>query len=351
MQKTLLYLLLLLIIATGAYFFVFKNNTKNIFSDKEAGFNVYDTAMVGKIFLARTNGEEITLVRTDSGWILNNKYKAHTGVLNTFLRTLKLQQAAYPVPEELHNGIIKSMAGTSVKVELYDLKGEKMKTFYVGIEVGRSAGNYMLMEHAKRPYAVVIPNFEGILSPIYSTDITDWRNRNVFDLNPGAIKSVAVQYPSEPLNSFTVKNEDSLEVETAPGVPGSNPLNQRRVKAFLGFFSNLNCEGFMMSMPKMDSIIASVPKLCSIDLVSKNGKEQRVDVYRMPNDQRSKNLLSPRDDGYDIDRYYAVMNNYKDTAVIQSATFNKIFRKAYEFYQADKTIDPIKLEEHLGSKK
>ena len=40
-------------------------------------------------------------------------------------------------------------------------------------------------------------------------------------------------------------------------------------------------------------------------------------------------------DGYDADRFYATLNNFKDTVIIQRVSFDKLFRKAYEFYQVD----------------
>ena len=43
------------------------------------------------------------------------------------------------------------------------------------------------------------------------------------------------------------------------------------------------------------------------------------------------------DNRFDADRFYAVINNFKDTVIIQRFTFDKIFRKAYEFYEADDT--------------
>jgi hypothetical protein len=43
------------------------------------------------------------------------------------------------------------------------------------------------------------------------------------------------------------------------------------------------------------------------------------------------------DNRFDADRFYAVINNFKDTVIIQRETFDKIFRKGYEFYEADDT--------------
>ena len=98
----------------------------------------------------------------------------------------------------------------------------------------------------------------------------------------------------------------------------------------------------------LDSIISTLPKKCELSITSKEGKQQRLDIYWMPQTQRSKNVDTTRNkevpSGYDVDRYYAVGNNYKDTMLIQEYTFNKVFRKAYEFYQKDKELDVIGLD-------
>ncbi len=72
------------------------------------------------------------------------------------------------------------------------------------------------------------------------------------------------------------------------------------------------------------------------------GKNYNMDIFWMPMTQRSKNTDTTRNrdipDGFDVDRYYAV-NTTGDTMLIQEFAFGKIFRKAYEFYQADRTAE------------
>ncbi len=336
MQKTLLYLLLLVILGTGVYYFVF--SSRNVFGDSEANFTIKDTADIGRIYMARTDGESVTLNRTDTGWVVNGKYKVQSRLMRNLLSTLKRQVTQYPVPENSHNGVITSMAGNSVKVELYDRSNEKIRTFYIGAEAS-DFGTYMLQEHAQKPYVVHIPGYQGYISPVYTTDIRDWRDRAVFLLKPDEIKSIAVKYPNEPLNSFTLEQNGKTVVHTEPGIPGSNKLNERRADAYLKFFEKVYCEGFLIDVPGMDSTIGSVPKFCIIDVASKKGWQQHVEIYRMPINKRSKNLLTEGDNEYDADRYYAVFNNFKDTSIIQAGSFDKLFRKAYEFYQADEAVN------------
>jgi hypothetical protein len=70
MRKTLLYLLLLAVLAFGVYYFIFSNKGSD-FSKSEAGFTIKDTSEIGKIFLSNPAGDNILLERTDSGWMVN----------------------------------------------------------------------------------------------------------------------------------------------------------------------------------------------------------------------------------------------------------------------------------------
>jgi len=336
MGKTISYLLLLVILGVGVYYFVFKD--REAFGKSEASFTVKDTSKIGKIFMARTSGESVTVERTSKGWILNGKYKARKGTLDNLLRTLTLQQALYPVAENLHNNVIKTLTGSSVKVELYDLEGEKINTFYVGGSAYNFSGTYMLQEGAKRPYVVQIPNFHGFLTPNYATDFDDWRDRSVINLQPEEVKSFSIQYIAEPLNSFTIDySSEHPKVIIDPSLNFNEPLNERRAKVYQKYFTDIYAEGYLNGIPDMDSTLASVPKFCIMNVEAKDGWKQKIEIYKMPLNKRSKNLGSAEEGDFDIDRFYGVINNNQDTVLLQAYTFDKFFRRAYEFYQEDET--------------
>ncbi|MFN4246896.1 MAG: DUF4340 domain-containing protein [Flavipsychrobacter sp.] len=340
MKKTLIYMLILIALGAGVWYFVFRD--KDAFSKSETGFRVDDTASVYKIFLADKKGKQILLERKDGGWVLNNQYPAMQAPVNVLLSTVKRQVAQYPVPQNAYDNIIKMMAGEAVKVELYDKSGDKITVFYVVGEANKNAGSYMLMEGSEMPYVVQIPGFEGYLAGRYSTALEDWRDRTVFDVPESELKSVSVTYSEEPLNSFTLRRlaADNIEVDVDKALMTGRPLNKRRAGVYSRFFAKVYSEGYINGALHMDSILKSVPKYCGIDVTAINGKTAHADVYWMPLNKRSKNMLTPFpgiDNRFDADRFYAVINNFKDTVIIQRFTFDKIFRKAYEFYEADDT--------------
>lgn len=344
MKKTILYLCVLLGLSFVVWYFVFKE--KGVFSKDEASFQVTDTASVYKIFLADKKGKKILLDRNSGEWRLDNKYPVMQQPINILLTTINRQIAQYPVPQNAYDNVIKMMAGEAIKVELYGKRGDKISVFYVVGQANDNKGSYMLMEGSDMPYVVQIPGFEGYLTSRYSTEIADWRDRTVIDIPVNNLKYVSVTYDNEPLNNFILKRNPSngFDVEVDKALVSGKELNKKRADLYSSFFEKVYSEGYINGTIKLDSIIKSSPKKCVIEAVSLDGKLQHIDVYLMAMNKRSKNMLTPFpgiDNRYDADRFYAVINNFKDTVIIQRFTFDKIFRKAYEFYEADDTTGRI----------
>ncbi len=347
MRKTLVYIAILAILGTAIYFML-PGGGESPYDPAEAGFTVKDTASVGKLFLAAPGGDMVTVVRTDTGWVVNGKYRALPSMVNLLLSTLMQQSALYPVPKAAFNNVIESLSTHGTKVEVYGRDGKKMKVFYVGGVAVNNSGTNMMMEGAKQPYVVHADGFVGYLTPRYSAKLRDWRDRTVFDVPAEDIKSVSLQYAGKPELSFTVSRgaNDSPVVTAAPQVMASpDGMNARRASAYLRFFKNINCEGYLNGLSDNDTTIRTAPKHSSIEMVLKNGQVKRVDIYWMAVNQRSKNqkasdLSGDVPQNYDSDRMYAIINDYQDTVMIQQLVFHNIFRKAPEFFRKD-VVPPV----------
>src|SRR4051812_5195256 len=102
MRKTVLYLVILAVLGTATFFF-FHNESFDFFGKNGAfdpsvpKFNIKDTGSIGKLFLVSTDGQHITVERTDSGWVVDKKYRALPSTLNLLLETIAVQEALYPV--------------------------------------------------------------------------------------------------------------------------------------------------------------------------------------------------------------------------------------------------------------
>jgi len=344
MRKTVLYVLILAILGIGVYFFL--GNSKGSGTNPygpEADFTIADTAAIGKIYLAANDGSDITVERTDSGWMVNRQYHVLRSTLYQLLGTFTKQQALYPVTQKAHDNVVKDMSASNIKVEVYDRTGKKMKVFYVGGTAVNEAGTNMLMDGAETPYVVHAPGFVGYLTPQYATRLQDWRDRTVFDLPAQEIKTISVSYAGNPKNSFVVNQENGQVTVTADKeiMDSKDGLNMSRAKMYLRFFGNINCEGYINGLPDNDTTLKTAPRQSTIDITGIHGQHQHAEIFWLAINKRSKNQMTNDGntteipDGYDADRLYAVINNAKDTVVIQQFAFRNIFRKAHEFYTKD----------------
>ncbi len=341
MRKTILYLVILAVLGIAVYFFLIKSND-NPYGQTEAGFTVKDTAAIGKLFIADNDGESVLVERTDSGWVVNKKYKALRSTLNMILTTLTRQAALYPVTKNAYENVIKNLSTDGKKVEVYGRDGKKITVFYVGGVAVNNTGTNMLMEGAKMPYVVQVQGFNGYLTSQYTTNMADWRDRTIFSFQPDEIKSVSIQYPDKPINSFAINRENgTFSVSADTNITKHlDPLNIRRINVYLKYFGNVNCEGYLNGFIDTHESIATAPKRATMEITGMHGQRQHADIYWMPINKRSKNLTVANEDvpdDYDADRMYAVINDGQDTVMIQQMIFKNMFRKSFEFYQKDVT--------------
>jgi len=345
MNKTIVYLAILVILGFGVYFFLFSKRSDSPYNVSEAGFTFKDTGSLGRIYLAANDGDAILLDRTDTGWMVNKKYHVLPSTLNLLLNTLVKQIPLYPVTKNAYDIVIKNMSTEGVKVELYDREGKKVRVFYVGGASVNNTGTNMLMDGATTPYVVQVGGLTGYVTPRYSTNLKDWRDRTIFNIPAEEIKTVSVQYADLPLNSFVMSDiNNKITVDADTNISRHlDTLNTRRGRLYLKYFTDVNCEGYLNGIRGMDSTLNVSHKQSTIDVTGFHGQHQHVDIYWMALNKRSKNVTESDPDvpdDYDADRLYAVINNNQDTVMIQQFAFKKIFRKAFEFYQKDNAAPP-----------
>ena len=335
MKKTLFYVLLIAALGIGVWAILFRGGD-TAFKGAESAFSVKDTASIGKIFLAVKNGNTVTLQRTHTGWRLNNKYDVASVPMQLLLVTLEEQEARAPVPHVAHDNAIKNLAGDGVKTEIYDTLGRKLKTFYVGGKYQN--GTLMLMEGSETPYVVEQTGFTGELRPRYGINEEDWRSKLIFALQPKDIRSIAVEYPRNPVNSFTIAQQDGkISVTTAPELQ-SNPaqLNQKRATDYLNFYSKIYLEAFDNGLSGVDSDIAHTLVKGIITVTPVKGTPQKLFVYYKLLNRRSKNLANAstsEENMFDADYLYGVLNNGVDTVDLSVQSFNRLLVRGYQFYQ------------------
>ena len=215
-----------------------------ISKENEKKFSVNEVEEIDKIFLSDRNGNNITLSKKENYWQVNEKYRVRPDAIKTLLSTVQQISIQSPVSESSYNNVIKQLATTGVKVEIY--YNNSVKTYTVGGSTNNHLGTYMLMDNAEYPYILHILGFNGFLAPRYGIqgyklNINNWRDNKVFKINSEEIRKLSLYDYNENKNSFTINcqpisliNNESIKIK----------YNINEVIKYLNHFSDLGCEDF-----------------------------------------------------------------------------------------------------------
>jgi hypothetical protein len=334
MKKNLVLLLVVAVLAGLAYW-LYSGKQSGTISEEMRDFAVKDTGSIVKIFMADKAGNQVLLEKTNpSDWTLNKKYLARPDAITTLLTTIHDVRVKSPVSKSAYNNIIKNLAATGVKVEIYDATG-LVKTIYVGGPDPEQTGTFMYVEGAPAPFVTHIPGFEGYLTPRYFVREEDWRVKNVFRLNYNQLESLMVLDKQRQGFAFTIERnpESDFSMIDANGNPVSD-ISQDKVINYLQAYSYLNYEREenTLTPAQEDSLLATEP-FRTIRLTEAGGKITLLELWRRPITERTVN--KEREDGfkypYDIDRMTGRLNNDTTLIVVQYFSFERLFRSPGDF--------------------
>jgi len=283
--------------------------------DNEKKFSISEIEEINKIFLSDRKGNNITLQKEKNIWTVNNKYNVRDDAISTLLSTIQKISIQRPVPETGYNNVIKQLATTGVKVEIYYNK--KIKIYTVGGSTSNHLGTYMLMDKADNPYIVHIAGFNGFLSPRYGIqgyelDVNNWRDNTVFKIEPETINEISLIDLQENNYSFTIKTKPLSLIDI-----NNNDIKYDfdKVIKYLNNFSQLNSENF-----KGSNVDISNEKLIyRLKIIHNNNKEDILEAYTFSKTNKNSNNSKPN-----VERMYARLNN-GEFLLIQNYVFNKVF--------------------------
>ncbi|HNW98206.1 MAG TPA: DUF4340 domain-containing protein [Bacteroidales bacterium] len=341
MKKNRLILLIALALIFIALAYTY-NDAKSTLSSKESTFAVADTSLITKIFLSDKSNHHLTLIKKSPGdWRINDSLPAKDDEINTLLKTIKKVEVKETVPKTARENVLTRLSTIGVKVEIYqtvyriDFLGlelfphEKLvKTYYVGDQTQNLMGTYMILEDAEIPYITHVPGFNGYLSSRFSPLINDWRDQTIFNIELVNIKSVKMEIPSEPEQSYLVENAGNnnfklMSVSRNAYIANYDTTNLLR---FLSAFKNIRYESMVtdFKLHNKDSIIMTTPYHI-LTVTDITGKSLSIKTFHKKPYEGEMEL-----DGtpmiYDKDRLYALFNYNKDFAIIQFYVFDNILR-------------------------
>lgn len=333
---------IVIVLGIVALFLIFQNRSETL-KKEISGFAIDDTTSVNKIYLADMQGRATLLKKEAPGkWSLNDSLNARIESVNLLLASMFRMSVQSPVSRASYNNVISNLATSSVKVEVYKIKPrinlfnviklfprEKLtKVYYVGEPTSDFLGTYMLMEGSDTPFIVFLPGLRGYLSARFSANPNDWRDHTIFAKNPHEIRSIRVDFPSSPEESFIVEKYDrnELRLKSLSRDAYISGFDTSRMINFINAYRNIRFENVVEKDAPInpDSIVSSVP-LHIIHVTDTAGRVQSVKTFRRKNFGRILyDAAEPFE--FDPDRLYGLINNDQEMVLIQYFVFDPITR-------------------------
>ncbi|MCE3226698.1 MAG: hypothetical protein K0S32_1249 [Bacteroidetes bacterium] len=329
-KRSSIVVMIVLAVLVGFSIYVYKNKKKSGTIDEDLrNFSYKDTAAITKIFIADKEGDQSTIVRTKTGWVVNDKYPCRPDAILNLLEVIKNIEVKMPVSKNARDGVLKYMTSVSQKVEIY-VGDKRVKQYYVGHETPDSEGSYMLLsdpetgENHKDPFICFIPGFNGFLNPRYIAKENEWRNRVVMNYTPPQMKQVKVNYPAQPDSSFTIEILNTNTFKLKNGKGEEIPYDVNKIKQYLAYYQNLSYEALFTGKNMMklrDSLVQQKP-FGVITVVSNNFKSEDYKFfYKQPTRLVPEHGIEYK---YDPDRLFMRFANDKEWAIIQYFVFGKL---------------------------
>ncbi len=351
---TLLVAVILLVIVAV----LFVTNSYTTLRSDASEFAVRDTALITRIFMADKKNRQVLLEKGNDGrWTVDGKYEAHQVKIQSFMKTLMDLQVRNPVPLSARDNVLTRMSALAKKIEIYQVvprinlfnvirlfpHERNTKTYYVGDVTQDNQGTFMLMEGAEDPYVVHIPGFRGFVASRYSTNPDDWRDYTIFRTAIGDIRTVRVEFPGEPGESYQFDLDDNKNIRLTDLSTGltTPAFDTIRALNFLTGFQDVRFESLLDQLLErsfIDSVIASTPKI----MITVTDRQDRVNAIRIFHKKGFAALY--HEDGItlepmDLDRGYAIINGGEDFVLIQYFVFDRITRKFSYFIRRGNPAD------------
>lgn len=332
MKKTNLIILIILLVLLGVIGIINlldRPPKDRVFRD----FSVEDTAAVNKIFLADKQDQTLLLERQSDHWTVNGEYTARKDFVNLLLSTFKRMEVSAPVPKARLDYVLRSIAGSGIKCEIY--KNDRLyKTYYVGGVTEDNTGTYMIMENSDVPFVVHIPGFSGYLTVRYLPVLNEWRERIVFNYDVRDMHKVYLEYPDEPGESFIAVNHgnNKFDLKNINGESVSFDFDTMLVKQFISQTKFVGFESFIREELREGIIdsLKSEPMVNKFTVETFDGDKKSMKTYHRPNIDQAVD-----DEGvlydFDLDKLYAVIEDGNQVVIIQYYIIDPISYKMSYF--------------------
>jgi hypothetical protein len=315
-KKTTLLLLGILIALVAAYFAFF-----HAWNGPDNEFHIADAKAIGKIEIEKmelnVSKTKLTLaIDTAKVWTVNGQYFASEPKIKDFLTTLMEIRVLQPVEPKGQATALSLLKRNHLRVRIWDRDGNALKDYLIGATNSAQTANIFKMGFSDKCYLVSKPALDGYVSIYYSTEVIDWREKAVWNVQAKDLVGVTVTYtPDSAQQSYTLQKTgsewmlDGLKAE--PNRTGAY-MELFQGKVFAESFADAGYPGLL------DSLLQS-PPAARIQLKTKDAKTTDL-------------LLFVRSDN--VNSFFAYLNGPKpELMTVQHFVIDR-FLKVHNYFMA-----------------
>lgn len=340
-MKTKIYALIFVLLIGFLGFTIYNKSVQEKNANKDKIFKVDDFEKVTKIEILDKSGEQLSMKKVGSDWILNDKYLVNMHLFKDVREALEKMKVVSPVAKVAKENVIFEMMQHAIKVSVYEGKDKPSKVFYVGgPNVSNTASNMFLEfdgKPAQKIYQVGLPGFKGYLTTRFLVNEADWRSKEIFNYSPQEFKKIEFNYVNKEENTdFSLeKNDDDYTLSFNEQTIEHTDLNEENIINYILQLRNKLVLDYSFQKAEdvaMKDSLLRVNKFAEMKIIDAEDNEQLLTLVNMPVNQGSSKLYDENGDPMklDIDYKYVIFGKDNDWGIVSKDNFGKLF------------IDPVK---------
>ncbi|MBV6404194.1 MAG: hypothetical protein IT228_10485 [Flavobacteriales bacterium] len=316
MKRTLLLVLLALVLGGLAWWTATRDKGTTL-SGPLTDFAVADTAAVDRIFIAEPDGRTVDLRRRPGGgWTLNGRLEANPVPVNLLLKTFLRVEVRAPVPKSAEANVLRVMAGTAKRVEIYTGGDRPDRIWFVGHSTKDHFGTYMVLEkpgtgRSEVPFVMGMSGFTGYLTPRFHADPDVWRSSILLlERDLGALRELRIDRPAAPGTGVRLALEGQGGPDLLDDAGNPLPMDTAAVMDMLRPLQGLNFEYVerQLTPAERDSVLHSTP-LHLLTLVRRDGSTRRIPFWTKGAYPGQRDAMGTLMKEEDVDRLYAAIDD------------------------------------------
>jgi hypothetical protein len=251
-----------------------------------ARFAIADTSAIDKIKI-QSESTHNTLSRTDSGWVVNNKFLADPQIVQVLLAVLHDVRIHRKVPATQQPEVEDNLATRGFQITIM-AENEILET-YTAAGNDNKTQTYFSTPEGETSYIVHLPGYNSYLAGIFEIPERDWRNRLIFSITWQSLQRLSMHYPQSPETGFDIVfNFNFLSM------PDVAMLDTARMMDYLDRFAYFQADQFIGPGDDdvFDSLRRTTPRaLLEVDETGRQSYRKLAIFPALPGDNMVLGLL------------------------------------------------------------